>query len=194
MLNKNSSVPIILASKSPRRKEILSALGFAFSVRTKDVDESFPFNLSPEQVAVHIAEKKAVAFAAELTTELLISADTIVCLNNEILGKPRDEQHAFQTLSKLSGKMHRVITAVSFYQNSTIESYFDVTKVYFKELNSEEIEHYISCYRPFDKAGAYGIQEWMGYVAVEKIEGSYTNVMGLPSELLYRKLRLKGCS
>lgn len=191
-MHEDSLAPIILASKSPRRKEILRSLGIEFSVQTKDVDESFSPDLNPEEIAVSIAEKKALAFSAELTDELLISADTIVCLDNEILGKPKDEAHAYQTLMKLSGKMHRVITAFSFYQESNLESYFDVTKVYFKELSTQEIKHYITRYQPFDKAGAYGIQEWMGYVAVQKIEGSYTNVMGLPSELLYRELSSKG--
>lgn len=180
--------PIILASKSPRRQEILTQMGVDFIVKTKDVDESYPSHLSPEEVAVYISEKKAEAFRVELDKELLISSDTIVCLENEIIGKPKDEKDAFHILSKLSNRMHKVITAVTFLENGEIESFYDTTEVHFNQLSEEEIEYYIRKYKPFDKAGAYGIQEWIGYIGVKKIVGSYTNVMGLPSELVYQKL------
>lgn len=183
------SYPIILASKSPRRQEILTQMGIDFIVKTKDVDESYPSHLSPEEVAVYISEKKAAAFRVELDRELLISSDTIVCLESEIIGKPKDEKDAFQILSKLSNHMHRVITAVTFLENGKMESFYDTTEVHFNQLSEEEIEYYIRKYKPFDKAGAYGIQEWIGYIGVRKIIGSYTNVMGLPSELVYRKLK-----
>lgn len=185
-------VPVILASKSPRRLEILTQMGISFSVKTKDVDESFPPHLPPEEVAVYIAEKKAKAFLPEVTNEILISSDTIVCLGNEIIGKPVDAADAFQILTKLSGNMHRVITAVTFLQDGQLDSFYDTTVVYFNLLSGTEIQHYIETYRPFDKAGAYGIQEWIGYVGIEKIVGSYTTVMGLPSSLVYSELRRRG--
>lgn len=189
MLSKAISVPVILASKSPRRLVILTQMGIEFSVRTKDVDESFPADLKPEEAAVYISEKKATAFLPELSNELLISSDTIVCLNDEIIGKPKDEADAFAILSKLSGNMHRVITAVTFLQNGELASFYDTTEVYFNELSPTEISYYIARYKPFDKAGAYGIQEWIGYNGIEKIVGSYTNVMGLPSSLVYSELK-----
>lgn len=189
MLNKAIGVPVILASKSPRRLEILTQMGIEFSVRTKDVDESFPSHLKPEEVAVYISEKKANAFLAELNNELLISSDTIVCLNDEIIGKPKDEADAFGILSRLSGNMHRVITAVTFLHNEEFVSFYDITEVYFNELSPAEISYYIAHYKPFDKAGAYGIQEWIGYNGIVKIIGSYTNVMGLPSSLVYSELK-----
>lgn len=180
---------IILASKSPRRVEILTQMGVSFSVRTKDVDESYPPHLPPEEVAMHIAEKKAKAFLSEVYNEILISSDTIVCLANEIIGKPVDAADAFQILTKLSGNMHRVITAVTFLQGGQLDSFYDTTEVYFNPLGAAEIQHYIDTYQPFDKAGAYGIQEWIGYVGIEKIVGSYTTVMGLPSSLVYKELK-----
>lgn len=164
-------------------------MGVDFIVKTKDVDESYPSHLSPEEVAVYISEKKAEAFRVELDKELLISSDTIVCLENEIIGKPKDEKDAFHILSKLSNRMHKVITAVTFLENGEIESFYDTTEVHFNQLSEEEIEYYIRKYKPFDKAGAYGIQEWIGYIGVKKIVGSYTNVMGLPSELVYQRLK-----
>lgn len=188
-MSSDNAIAIILASKSPRRQEILTQMGISFVVKVQDVEESFPSHLSPEEVAVYIAEKKAKAFMSELGNELLISSDTIVCLGDEIIGKPKDEEDAFRILNKLSGKMHKVITAVSFLQNKKIDSFFDTTEVYFRELSSAEIHYYIKNYQPFDKAGAYSIQEWIGYVGIERIIGSYTNVMGLPSELLYKKLK-----
>lgn len=180
---------IILASKSPRRQEILTQMGIDFLVKTKDVDESYPSHLHPEEVAVYISEKKARAFLSELTDEILISSDTIVCLGNEVIGKPKDEKDAFHILSKLSNRMHKVITAVTFLQNGEMNSFYDTTEVYFNMLSTAEIEYYIKEYKPFDKAGAYGIQEWIGYIGIKKIVGSYTNVMGLPSELVYQQLK-----
>lgn len=183
------SYPIILASKSPRRQEILKQMDVDFIVKTKDVDEAYPSHLSPEEVAVYISEKKAEAFRGEFDKGLLISSDTIVCLENEIIGKPKDERDAFHILAKLSNRMHRVITAVTFLENGEIESFYDTSEVHFNLLSEEEIEYYIRKYKPLDKAGAYGIQEWIGYIGIKKIVGSYTNVMGLPSELVYRKLK-----
>ncbi len=189
MDHKKKFPSIILASKSPRRHEILVQMGIDFLVRTKDVDESYPSHLKPEEVAVYISEKKAQAFLHELGEELLISSDTIVCLDNEVIGKPRSEEDAFQVLSKLSNRIHKVITAITFLENGRMESFYDTTAVHFNKLTAAEIEYYILNYKPFDKAGAYGIQEWIGYIGIKKIVGSYTNVMGLPSELVYRKLK-----
>ncbi|PTS98302.1 septum formation protein Maf [Pedobacter sp. HMWF019] len=181
-------LPIILASKSPRRQELLQQMDLDFKVVLKDVDESYPEGLSPSEIAVYIAEKKAKAFLADQPNSIVITADTIVAYNGEIMGKPEDAKHAEQMLTKLSGTVHEVYTGVSLIYNGEILSFFDLTEVYFKELTTEQIRYYIENYKPFDKAGAYGIQDWIGMVAVEKIVGSYTNVMGLPTEKLYTAL------
>jgi len=178
--------PIILASKSPRRQELLSLMGLAFNVELKDVDESYPDDLSPAEIAVYIAEKKARAFTAN--GEIVITADTIVALNGEILGKPQDRKHAQEMLKKLSGSKHEVFTGVTLAKGGQIHSFYDRTIVYCKTVTSAEIDFYIDNYKPFDKAGSYGVQDWWGIVVVERIEGSYTNVMGLPTEKLYNEL------
>lgn len=183
---------IVLASKSPRRREILSNMGFDFSVRTKEVDESYPNYLKPIQAALFISKSKAQAFLSESMDEVLITADTIVCIEHEIIGKPRDEADAFRILETLSDRMHTVITAVTFLQDQRMDSFYDVTEVYFNKLNPKEIDYYIHTFNPYDKAGAYGIQDWIGYVGVKKIIGSYTNVIGLPSELVYHQLKHRG--
>ena len=180
--------PIILASKSPRRQELLQLMGIDFTVVLKDVDESYPSNLSPSEVAVYIAEKKIRAFNEVIKDEIVITADTIVLLDGKILGKPENADHAFEILSDLSGKRHEVITAVSLLKNHQIKSFFEVSEVFFKPINSEQIRYYISNYHPMDKAGAYGIQEWIGLVAIDKIIGSYSNIMGLPTHRLYQEL------
>lgn len=183
MLN---NTPIILASKSPRRQELLTLMGLNFKVELKDVDESYPEALSPAEIAVYISEQKAKAFKAN--GEIVITADTIVALNGEILGKPRDRAHAQEMLAKLSGSKHEVFTGVTLVKGAQMVSFYDRTEVYCKAVKSEEIDFYIDNYKPFDKAGSYGVQDWWGIVVVQKIEGSYTNVMGLPTEKLYREL------
>jgi septum formation protein len=187
MLNKIS--PIILASKSPRRQELLQLMGLDFKVVLREVDETYPEGLSPTEIAVHIAEKKAKAFDEVIHDEIVITADTIVCLEGKILGKPENEEHAFEILSDLSGKRHEVITAVCLLRNHQLTSFYEISEVFFKTLSDEQIRHYISTYAPMDKAGAYGIQEWIGLVAVEKINGSYSNIVGLPTQRLYEELQ-----
>jgi len=182
------TIPLILASKSPRRQELLQLMGLDFKVVLKEVDESYPNNLSPSDIACYIAEKKANAFVDERRNNLVITADTIVAYNGEILGKPGDAVHAWEMLSKLSGTVHQVYTGVSLAHKDKLETFCDVTEVCFRKLSTAEIEHYINKYDPFDKAGSYGIQDWLGCIAVEKITGSYTNVMGLPTEKLYTAL------
>ena len=183
MLNK---ITITLASKSPRRQELLKLMGLNFKVELRDVDESYPESLSPAEIAVYISEQKAKAF--EAGNEVVITADTIVALNGEILGKPRDKNHAQEMLAKLSGNKHEVYTGVTLVKGNKIFSFYDRTEVYCKAVTGEEIDFYIDNYKPFDKAGSYGVQDWWGLVVVERIEGSYTNVMGLPTEKLYREL------
>jgi septum formation protein len=163
-------------------------MGIDFTVVLKDVDESYPSNLSPSEIAVYISEKKVSAFDQVINDEIVITADTIVSLDGKILGKPENEDHAFEILSDLSGKRHEVITAVSLLKNHQIKSFFEVSEVFFKPINSEQIRYYISNYHPMDKAGAYGIQEWIGLVAVDKIIGSHSNIMGLPTQRLYQEL------
>jgi septum formation protein len=182
-------IKIILASKSPRRQQLLKETGLSYELRIKEVDESYPCHLKEEEIALFIAEKKANEFKKDMQeNELLITADTIVCLDHEVLGKPIDVQDAISILSKLSGKMHKVITGVSLASKAKTKSFAITTKVYFKPLTIEEITSYVKHYQPFDKAGAYGIQEWIGYIGIEKIEGSYFNVMGLPVKEVYEEI------
>lgn len=181
---------IILASKSPRRQELLRLMNLDFRIVLKDVDESYPEGLKPAEIAVHIAEKKALAFDEILgEDELVLTADTIVCVDGLILGKPEDEEHAFEMLSLLSGKRHEVITGVAFLQKHRLHSFYEVSEVYFKVLLPGQIRNYIKTCKPFDKAGSYGIQEWPGLVGIEKIVGSYTNVVGLPTHRVYEELQ-----
>lgn len=180
---------IILASQSPRRRELLAAMGITFDVIVRSVDEQFPDGLDPVGAVRHIAEKKASVFQPEVTDELVIAADTIVAVDGQILGKPADRPDALRMLAQLSGRRHEVITAVALLHGGAINTFHDVTGVYFRELADDEMTGYVDRYRPYDKAGAYGIQEWIGQIAIEKIAGSYTNVVGLPTQQLYRVLR-----
>lgn len=181
-------IPIILASKSPRRQELLTAMNMDFTLLLKEVEESYPEQLQPAEIAMFIAEKKAKAFVEESKRNMVITADTIVAFNDEILGKPKDADHAREMLHKLAGQNHQVHTGVSIHFQQKIHTFCDKTEVFFRELSVEQIDFYIEHYHPFDKAGSYGVQDWIGMIAVEKIIGSYTNVMGLPTEKLYRAL------
>ena len=184
----NTFPPIILASKSPRRQELLRLMDIDFRVVLKDVDESYSGNLKPEEIAVFIAEKKARAFDESIGDEIVITADTIVCIDKLILGKPESSAHAIEMLQLLSGRMHRVITGVCLLRKNVYHSFYDVSEVFFTKLNDEDINSYVSKYHPLDKAGSYGIQERIGLIGIEKINGSYTNVVGLPTEKLYKEL------
>ncbi|TAF44387.1 MAG: septum formation protein Maf [Sphingobacteriales bacterium] len=182
---------IYLASKSPRRQELLTLMGLPYTLLLKEVNESYPQNLALNEVAAYLSVIKAKAFEPQ-ADGIILTADTIVIINNQILGKPTNAQHAFDMLKKLSGNMHQVITAFSIVHNAQIYTYSDTTEVYFKILTNQQILDYINNFKPYDKAGAYGIQEWMGLVAIEKIIGSYSNVMGLPTQKLYSVLQQMG--
>lgn len=182
---------IILASNSPRRKELLSGLDLQFTVNVMaDIDESYPDTLAPSVVPVYLAEKKAAAYTHALKeNDLLITADTVVCTETEILGKPACKDEAVEMLRKLSGKEHQVVTGVAVVSMGKTESFASITSVLFDVLTDEEIDYYVEKYRPYDKAGSYGIQEWIGYIGVQSINGSYFNVMGLPVQKLYTVLK-----
>ena len=181
---------IILASNSPRRKELLSGIDIPYEIHTlPDIDESYPETLPHEEVAEFLARKKASAYMADLKSDtLLITADTVVILGDKILGKPVDKSDAKHMLRALSGQTHRVITGVCLTTKVKQKSFSAVSHVTFGALSDEEIEYYVEKYNPMDKAGAYGVQEWIGYVAVKHIEGSYFNIMGLPIYRLYHEL------
>ncbi len=183
---------IILASKSPRRQTLLKELNVEFEIRLKEVDEIYPENLRGGEVPVFLSKLKGEAFKNELKDdEVLVTADTIVWLNDSILGKPLDRNDAIAILKALSGSMHRVITGVTIQQKDSAYTFSETTEVYFKKLSEGEITYYIDTFKPFDKAGAYGIQEWIGYVGVERINGCFYNVMGLPLFRLHEEfLRL----
>ena len=188
---KDLKYKLILASNSPRRKELLAGLGVPFEVRVlQDIDEHYPENLPVNEVARYIAKEKADAYRRIVAAdELIITADTVVIVGDEILGKPVDEADAVRMLKLLSGRTHQVTTGVCLL-TAEKERCFDVTTdVTFKTLTDEEIHYYVNRYRPFDKAGAYGIQEWIGYVGVTGLRGSYFNVMGLPVQRLYTELK-----
>ena len=191
MLSNLNDFEIILASGSPRRRELLGGLGIDFRVaRLNDVDESYPDDLPANEVAEYLSKKKAEAYRQSLTDrQLIITADTVVITDGEILGKPTDVADATRMLKALSGAVHQVVTGVTVMTTAKTVSFSATTNVRFAPLSDEEIDYYISHYRPFDKAGAYGIQEWIGYIAVEGIEGSYFNVMGLPIQKLYTVLK-----
>lgn len=179
----------ILASKSPRRQFLLKDLGLNFEVHTKEVDESFPLTLKAQEIPLYLCEKKAAAFDGDLDENtIVITADTIVWVNGQVLNKPENFDDAVRMLQLLSGKMHEVYTGVCIHSKHKSKSFYARTNVYFKTLSMQEIEYYINNYNPYDKAGSYGAQEWIGYIAVEKIEGSYFNVMGLPLKELYEEL------
>ena len=199
MLEDLKKYSVVLASNSPRRKELLSGLGVNFSVKTlPDVDESFPDTLKGEEIPLFIARKKADAykmlFSSVTSNEveeplLVITADTIVWIEDEVLGKPANATEARAMLSKLSGKKHQVITGVCLTTASWQKSFAAVSEVQFSSLTEEEMDYYIHNYCPYDKAGAYGVQEWIGFIGVESIQGSYFNVMGLPIQRLYWELK-----
>ena len=182
---------VILASNSPRRKELLGGLGIPFEVHTlQGIDESYPDILKGEEIPMYISGKKAEAYRQNMAdNELIITADTIVYDNGIVLGKPKGREEAIRMLHELSGHTHEVITGVSIVTRKKTVQFASTSKVFFAPLTDEEIIYYVDHYQPFDKAGAYGIQEWIGYVAVTRIEGSYFNVMGLPIQRLYTELR-----
>jgi septum formation protein len=184
----NFNHPLILASKSPRRQQLLKDAGFKFEVVSIDVDESFPNSLKARHVAKYLAEKKANAYQSQLKNEYLITADTVVIIDAQILNKPLDYDEAKSMLQKLSGRVHKVMTGVSVTNKDSMTSFDETTSVTFKTLTNKEIDHYIMAYQPFDKAGAYGIQEWIGMIGIERIDGSYFNVVGLPVHTLYKVL------
>ncbi len=179
---------IILASKSPRRQELLRLMDIDFRIVLKDVDESYPEHLSPEEIAIYIAEKKAKAFDETVDDEIVLTADTIVSIDGHILGKPETKAHAVEMLQMLSGKVHRVVTGVCLLYKHQYNLFHDLSEVFFRPLTIDEINFYVDKYQPLDKAGAYGIQEWIGLIGIQRINGSYTNVVGLPTEKLYQQL------
>ena len=181
---------LILASASPRRQQLMKDAGFTFEVRLKNVEEKYPQELHWENVPEYLSKVKASAFREELKAdEVLITADTVVCIHDRILGKPADRKEAISMLRELSGNRHLVVTGVSVTTRTEQLSFSSRTDVFFKQLSNEEIIFYVDTNKPFDKAGAYGIQEWIGYIGIERIEGSFYNVMGLPIQKLYETLR-----
>lgn len=191
MLENLIKYEIVLASNSPRRKELLQRMGVNFKVRTLfGIDESYPDSLRGEDIVCYISRNKAKAYQSSMApNELLITADTIVYVDGEVMGKPKNAEQAKEMLHKLSGKTHQVITGVTIVTAKRTENFGVTSQVKFTNITDEEINFYVDNYLPFDKAGAYGIQEWIGIVAVEEIKGSYFNVVGLPVQRLYQKLK-----
>lgn len=180
---------IILASGSPRRQQFLKELDVDFEIQLKDIEEIYPEHLQAEEITNFLAKLKASAFALDLDDhDILITSDTIVWLNNKALGKPKDYDDAFEMLTEMSGTTHKVITSVCLKTTIKEIVFYEETLVTFSQLSSDEIKYYLNNYKPFDKAGSYGIQEWIGLVTIEKIEGSYANVVGLPTHRLYQEL------
>lgn len=181
---------LLLASASPRRRQLLGELGVeVHRAPITDVDESYPDNLAPDEVAMYISRKKAEAYRPLLhPDEILVTADTVVISGNKVLGKPADAAEAAAMLRLMSGRTHHVVTGVTLVSESTMESFKEITEVDFAQLTDREIDHYVAEFHPFDKAGAYGIQEWIGYIGISGIRGDYYNVMGLPLHALYRQL------
>ena len=181
---------IILASGSPRRVELLKGMGVDFTIRKLDIDESYSAELQGADIAVYVSQKKSAAFPENELSEntIVITADTIVWQHGRALEKPMDRAHDIEMLQSLSGAEHEVFTGVTLRSKSKTHSFFSRSKVWFRALSLDEIEYYVDTCKPFDKAGSYGVQEWIGYVAIERIEGSWFNVMGLPTRMLYQEL------
>jgi len=190
MLKNLRDKKIILASKSPRRQELLKGLDLDFEIKTLDVDESYPAKITPIEIPEFLANKKAAAFQDQLAENvILITADTIVIQDQTVLEKPSSTEEAIAMVTKLSDQSHTVVTGVCIQSTDKRVVFRDETKVYFNSLSTAEIEYYIENYQPFDKAGSYGVQEWIGYVGIERLEGSYYNVMGLPVHKVYQTLK-----
>ena len=183
---------LLLASNSPRRKELLTQLGYQFDIVMIDVDESYPSDLKPHEIAKYVSAKKAKAFDVN-ENEILLTSDTIVALDQKILLKPKEENEAFEMIKSLSGKVHQVYTAFTLKTVDSEISKTSKTDVEFSEISDEEIKFYIKTYKPFDKAGSYGIQEWLGMTKIKNISGSFYSVMGLPVDLVYEELKKLGC-
>lgn len=182
--------PLILASKSPRRSQLLREAGFDFTIQTFDMDESFPPEMPPEEVAPWLAQRKAQAAAHLIQKdEIILAADSVVILDGKIYNKPADYGEAFRMISKLSGRQHTVITGVCLLSKEKEIVFSGITKVWFSELSEEEIDYYIRTCKPFDKAGSYGAQDWIGHCKISRIEGTFQNVMGLPVDLVYATLK-----
>ena len=179
---------VILASSSPRRQQFFKELDLDFVIQIKEVEENYPKELKGTEITDFLADLKSKPFTNLSKNDLLITSDTIVWLNDKALGKPKNEEEAFAMLKELSGKKHEVITSISIKSLAFQKIINDITTVYFKEITDEEINYYVKNYKPFDKAGAYGIQEWLGFIAIHKMEGSYFNVVGLPIHKLYKEL------
>ncbi len=180
---------LVLGSASPRRQELLKSLGFEFTTKPINANEDFSPELKAQQIPIYLAEKKANAYPDQLKeNELLITSDTIVWCEGKVLNKPADFEEGKKMLELLSGKMHEVFTAVCLKSKNKQITFYDASKVYFKKLKTEEIEYYLNNYSPYDKAGGYGVQDWIGYIGIDKIEGSFYNVMGLPVKVLYEEL------
>lgn len=181
---------LILGSKSPRRQALIQELGFPVEIRIHEIEEIYPEDLASEKVPEYLAVLKAQPLVPSLSdSEILVTSDTIVLQNNEVIGKPKDRDDAIAMLERLSGKMHQVITGVSLISKEKSHRFSSMTEVYFSELTQEDIVHYVDSCKPFDKAGSYGIQEWIGFIGVSKIKGCYYNVMGLPLHDVYRALK-----
>jgi septum formation protein len=189
LLEKFKNKNIILASGSPRRQELFKELGLNFKIKVKSIEESYALSLKEEEITNYLSKLKASAFEGELTkNDILITSDTIVWHNDKAIEKPKNKQHAIEMLQELSSTNHKVITSVCIKTIDTENVFFDTTIVHFKNLSLKEIEFYVENYNPYDKAGAYGIQEWIGFIGVTRLEGSYFNVMGLPVHKLYEEL------
>lgn len=182
------SRPLVLASKSPRRRQLLTEAGFEFIVEARPTDEQFPAEMPPYEVPAYLARHKAEQFSHDINDQLILCADTIVVVGNKILNKPANDAEASQMLQSLSGKTHEVITGICLMSKEQIITKTDIAKVMFRQLTTNEIDFYIENQKPFDKAGAYGIQEWIGMIGIERIEGSYYTIMGLPTHQVYQLL------
>ncbi len=179
---------IILASGSPRRQRFFKELDLFFSIEIKEIEEVYPDTLRGVEITDYLSKLKASAFTNLSEKDIVITSDTIVWQNGKAIEKPKDMKDAFRMIKSFSGRMHKVFTSVTFTGKDFQKTIHDTTKVWFNELTDEEIKYYLNTYQPFDKAGSYGIQEWLGYIGINKIEGSFFNVMGLPTHLVYRTL------